>query len=97
MRDDKHHARATRSDSLLLHGDRPELVLALIVEAVDEAVGLALQRPSQRDAAPAAHLLRVLGEGLHRLRQTHELCRAQTLQGAVLQGTRSCDSCQFTS
>lgn len=54
------------------------------MEAVDEAVGLALQRPPQGDAAPAAQLLGVPDERLHRLRETHELGRVQTLQRAVL-------------
>lgn len=62
----------------------PELGLALLVEAMHKAVRLALQRPPQGDAAPAAQLLRVPRESLHRLRQGHELGRGQTLQGAVL-------------
>lgn len=62
----------------------PEFGLAFFVEAVDEAVGLALQRPPQGDAAPAAQLLGVPDETLHGLRETHELRRAETLQRAVL-------------
>lgn len=58
---------------------KPEFGLALVVEAVDEAVGLALQRPPQGDAVPATQLLSVPGEGLHCLGETHELGRAQTL------------------
>lgn len=67
----------------------PEFGLALFVEAVDEAVGLALQRPPQGDAASAAQLLGVPHERLHRLRETHELGRAQTLQRAVLSETET--------
>lgn len=61
-------------------GNAPELGLALLVEAVHEAVGLALQRPPQGDAAPAAQLLRVAGKSLHRLRQGDKLGRGETLQ-----------------
>lgn len=62
------------------------------MEAVHEAVGLALQRPPQGDAAPAAQLLRVPDESLHRLRETHKLRRAQTLQRAVLKETEGVKS-----
>ena len=62
----------------------PELGLALLVEAVDKAVGLALQRPPQGHAAPAAQILRATGECLHGLGQAHKLPRAEALQGAIL-------------
>lgn len=58
----------------------PEFVLTLFVEAVDEAVGLALQRPPQGDATPATERLRVPDETLHGLRQGHELRRTEPLQ-----------------
>lgn len=59
------------------------------MEAVDEAVGLALQRSPQGDAAPAAQLLGVPDETLHGLGETHKLRRAQTLQRAVLLETKT--------
>lgn len=79
----------SRLNDVYLSCCSPEFGLALLVEAVDEAVGLALQRPPQGDAAPAAQLLRVPDERLHRLRETHELGRAQTLQRAVLLETET--------
>ena len=61
-----------------------ELVLALLVEPVDEAVGLALERPPEGDAAPATQFLRLLHEALHLLGQTHKLRRAQALERTIL-------------